>query len=405
MVALLLTANWAAAAQEASEGVHAAPPQAEDLAARRRAKAEQLAPEQVPVWEARIRRLFEENRPPISFFRPNRVGLHAAIGGMPSGSGFVVGLGELYGVDDQPIRVSAAARVSTKGFTQYDAAVEYPPPQNRPPVRGFVRGHYHDYSEVRVHALGNGSPRGPRGFYGELRRYGGGGVIVEPSRAITLRAEMLRLTTTTDAGSRRPSAAQVFGPAQLPGLEGAAEYNVFGGQADLDLTSRWIFPAVGVRGSAGAWRYQQVGDDEFSFSRLTAEVSAHVPLGYPSRRAVVRLRTSQSSADAGARVPFFQMETLGGASSIRGYPEYRFRDTRNLLLNAEYQWEVWTYASLAFFLDAGKVFSDPGDLDFRGLHTGYGLGIRVHTPGTQFNIDLARSREGFKLHIGGGPRF
>jgi len=34
MVALLLTANWAAAAQEASEGVHAAPPQAEDLAAR-----------------------------------------------------------------------------------------------------------------------------------------------------------------------------------------------------------------------------------------------------------------------------------------------------------------------------------------------------------------------------------
>lgn len=45
-------------------------------------------------------------------------------------------------------------------------------------------------------------------------------------------------------------------------------------------------------------------------------------------------------------------------------------------------------------------------LDFNGLHNGYGFGIHVHTPGeTFFNIDLAKSVEGFVLHFGSGLGF
>jgi outer membrane protein assembly factor BamA len=100
------------------------------------------------------------------------------------------------------------------------------------------------------------------------------------------------------------------------------------------------------------------------------------------------------------------METLGGARTLRGFREYRYRDRRNLLLNLEYRWEVWNYVDFGLFADAGKVFRDPDDLDFGGLQAGYGFGLRVHTPGgTQFRIDLARSNEGIKLHVGGGPRF
>ena len=108
----------------------------------------------------------------------------------------------------------------------------------------------------------------------------------------------------------------------------------------------------------------------------------------------------------GGAVPFYLMETVGGANSIRGFREYRFRGGRNLVLNAEYRWEVWTYVDFTLFYDAGKVFSDGDDLNFSDLESGYGFGIRGHAPGgTVFRIDLARSNEGFKLHLGGGPSF
>ena len=100
------------------------------------------------------------------------------------------------------------------------------------------------------------------------------------------------------------------------------------------------------------------------------------------------------------------METLGGANSICGFREYRFRDSRNLLLNVEYRWEVWTYADFVFFYDAGKVFSDANDLDLSNLKSGYWFGIRGRSPdGVVLRFDFARSNEGFILHIGGGPAF
>ena len=120
----------------------------------------------------------------------------------------------------------------------------------------------------------------------------------------------------------------------------------------------------------------------------------------------MRVRTSHSTADAGQEVPFYFLETIGGAASLRGFREYRFRDARSLLVNLEYRWEVWTYLDFAVFSDAGKVFSERDDFDFRDLEASYGFGMRIHTPAnTVFRIDLARSSEGFKLHFGGGPTF
>ena len=85
----------------------------------------------------------------------------------------------------------------------------------------------------------------------------------------------------------------------------------------------------------------------------------------------------------GGTVPFHLMETVGGANSIRGFREYRFRDTRNLFLNVEYRWEVWNYVDFAFFYDAGKVFSDADDLDFNNLE----LGVWIRHTGTRSGRD------------------
>ena len=142
------------------------------------------------------------------------------------------------------------------------------------------------------------------------------------------------------------------------------------------------------------------------FDRVVADVHGYLPLGARNRMLALRFRTSHATTQAGHRVPFYLMETLGGARSLRGFREYRFRDTRNLLVNAEYRWEVWTHVDFALFYDAGKVFSEASEFDFQNLKSGYGFGVRTHAFGdTIVRIDIARSNEGIKLHIGAGPSF
>ncbi len=100
------------------------------------------------------------------------------------------------------------------------------------------------------------------------------------------------------------------------------------------------------------------------------------------------------------------LKKRGGAKTIRGYDEFRFRDARNLYVSAEYRWEVMPFVDFSLFFDAGKVFDDLDDFNFDKMHTGYGVGLRIHTPGgLAFRMDVAHSTEGFKLHISGGPTF
>ena len=96
------------------------------------------------------------------------------------------------------------------------------------------------------------------------------------------------------------------------------------------------------------------------------------------------MRTSHSTADSGDQVPFYLMETVGGGTTLRGYDDFRFRDTRNLVVNVEYRWEVWTYTDLALFYDAGKVFSNENDLNFRDMHSGYGVRVPHPYAGARF---------------------
>ena len=155
-----------------------------------------------------------------------------------------------------------------------------------------------------------------------------------------------------------------------------------------------------------AQRYDERDTDVFDFTRIVGDVQAHIPIRHRNRILALHLRSSNSVGDGGGVVPFHLMETLGGANSVRGFREYRFRDSRNLLLNVEYRWEVWTYAAFVFFYDAGKVFSDAKALDFSDLKSGYGFGMRGRSPdGVVLRFDFARSNEGFILHIGGGPSF
>ena len=248
--------------------------------------------------------------------------------------------------------------------------------------------------------------RADRSFFAQTTTRVGAGIEAALSRFVDVGADVDRMTIEIGTANREPSIEDVFAPTDAVAFGTETDFQVYGGFVRINLLDQYDFPPVGLDLTLEGWRYDDQDLDVLSFSKLVGQIRLQVPLGVRSRRFAVKLRTSHSMADAGSQVPFYLMETIGGSRTLRGFDEYRFRDTRNLVLNAEYRWEVWTYASFAFFYDAGKVFSDADDLNFDGMRSGYGFGLRVHAPGPVFfNVDLARGIEGYKLHIGGGPSF
>ena len=77
--------------------------QREILAERRREKAGNLSPYRVSGVEDRLIRL-EDVKFPLNIFERGLHGLRPLIGGMPSGSGFVGGVGYVNGLEDEHLR-------------------------------------------------------------------------------------------------------------------------------------------------------------------------------------------------------------------------------------------------------------------------------------------------------------
>ena len=401
LLAVLYAAPVAARAQTPG------PPETrqEILQRQREEKRAALTPYTVSDAEDRVGRL-ETFRLPRRIFAKGFGGFRPVMGGMPSGSGFVFGGGYIAGYNHELIQFTANARASTRGYTTFDTGIAFPTPASRLPVQAHIKAEVRDLKSLRFYGLGQQSSASGRSTYGLEDRSIEAGVTATAGRFVEMGATTRWMQAEVGPGAAGLSLEERFDPLQTPGFGTKTDYLVYGGHLVLHLRDAHVIPSAGVSIRVDAARYDDRTSDLYDFTRVVGDVQAQIPLGYRNRILALRVRSSSSVGENGGMVPFYLMETIGGANSIRGFREYRFRGSRNLLLNAEYRWEVWTYVDFAFFYDAGKVFSDSDDLDFSRMQSGYGFGIRGHAPGgTVFRFDFARSNEGFKLHIGGGPSF
>ncbi|MFN4032615.1 MAG: outer membrane protein assembly factor [Fimbriimonadales bacterium] len=110
-------------------------------------------------------------------------------------------------------------------------------------------------------------------------------------------------------------------------------------------------------------------------------------------------------------VPFFEQFFIGGAETLRGYPEDRFWGKNALLLSFEYRQPIEKAFTAVFFVDVGHAwggypsvneFSQSSNLN---LQVGYGLGVRVRTPLGPLRIDYGIGREGGRTHFSVGQVF
>lgn len=90
-----------------------------------------------------------------------------------------------------------------------------------------------------------------------------------------------------------------------------------------------------------------------------------------------QMKASATSTDS--VIPFYLAPTVGGSDidsqvSLRGYPDYRFRDRDAVFVQAEYSVPLWDPVGLLLFYDAGTVGPTFSALSFGHLRQDAGLG-------------------------------
>lgn len=203
-------------------------------------------------------------------------------------------------------------------------------------------------------------------------------------------------------------AQEVFDDTSAPGL-GGQQSNYW--RVDWALYLAWEgdpnLPAanLGLRFA----RFDEIDEGRFDFSRFSLDARGFLPFGSRQRTLAVRFYTSGDVVNVGtpnATVPFYLMKTLGGNETLRGYENFRFRDTNLVYLSAEYRWEATAAIELVLFYDAGKVYEDRHDFGFQDLKSTWGFGIRAKSfRRVTFRVDIGSSPEGTLVFFAFGPSF
>jgi outer membrane protein assembly factor BamA len=132
------------------------------------------------------------------------------------------------------------------------------------------------------------------------------------------------------------------------------------------------------------------------FDRYEGEAATFVPFPAPHLVLAVRGWFVATSQMDGRRVPLYLQPALGGANTLRGYPDYRFHDRHLAVVNAEGRFALFAHVDAAVFADAGGVSPRIGDLALD--HRSYGGGVRLHTgTATVARFDVARGSEGWRV--------
>ena len=220
---------------------------------------------------------------------------------------------------------------------------------------------------------------------------------IRPQSWLKLSARLERIGATLGVGRSptHPSIETRFDDVTAPGLTEPTSFFHAQGTVDVMHPSDYD-PYVtnsDYRVSYGIFRGDTSVESQ-SFDRIEFEARQIVQLPKPSRRITLRVWGSSTQPRAGARVPFYVMQTLGGSGMLRGYQDsmvggdetqatlrgfssYRFRDLNLVLFQAEYRLKVYGPIDLSLFTDVGQAAPRLADLGLRDLHHDYGFAISV----------------------------
>jgi outer membrane protein assembly factor BamA len=105
---------------------------------------------------------------------------------------------------------------------------------------------------------------------------------------------------------------------------------------------------------------------------------------------------------SGGEIPVQMLLPVGGNKTVRGLVQDRYLDKVAAVANIELRFPIfWRIGGAAGF-DAGKVWHDPGEIDFTRWATNPVLGLRLYMDTFVVRLDVGMGKEttGFFLNFG-----
>ena len=327
-----------------------------------------------------------------------RLHVHPFFQSAYAGGGFTLGAGYITHVSSYNL-LDLRGSFTFSGYKRIEAAFMAPRFLDRHATLTLLGG-WREATQVGFYGIGTeNTSKQDRANYSFDQPYGAAEIAFRPTRkvfALLAGAEISQWNQGAGSGSA-PSVDEVYTPATLQGLDSNPVYlhTHAGGAID------WR-PSPGYARAGGAYSIVfhdfRDHDEAFGFRRTDYDVVQHVPVMRDAWVLSLHGRLELANAADGQVIPFFMLPALGGGSSLRGFPSWRFRDLNSLLLQADWRVLANRFLDMALFYDAGRVSARRSDLASGQLKSDYGIGFRLHSPlATPLRIEFAKSNEGLAL--------
>lgn len=385
-----------ASAQQAPTG---ADTRAASIAAEEQKKSTELAPYGPNKAELWVKKLEEQ-------FITGSMRWHPFFDSAYSGGGFTLGAGYLTPVGDYN-SLDLRGSYTPSGYIRLESEFRAPRLFDRRGVLSVIGG-WREATQVGFYGFGTpDTSKDDRANYSFRQPYLSAILDVRPTRnwlVLTGGLEYSQWQQRPGEGTV-PSVDEVYTPDTLPGLGTEPVYLHGTLGAGIDWRTSSGYSRRGGYYGVMAHTYTD-SDSLYSFRRVTYEAIQHIPVLRDAWVLSLHGRVETSDPHAGDTIPFYMLPSLGGGSSLRGFPSWRFRDNHSVLLQAEWRVLVNSFFDTAIFYDAGKVTDRWSDIDLDGLKKDYGVGIRLHGPAaTPLRIEFAKSNEGLALVFAASAAF
>jgi hypothetical protein len=334
---------------------------------------------------------------------PIRIG----VAGLGPGAGLTLSSELKWNSSKDQVRYSLWGAASVHRFYTVGTGVEFPHVADRNVALG-VEGSHSDAPQLEYYGSGPDSSIHNRTNYRREDTFFAVNANFRPHPYVSLTCGGGELLINVGPGTNHSLASteSVFGPDEAPGVDVQSNYLLGGCGAEVDLRDFPGDPHSGTYAFAGYRRYFAQDIGRFSFHRLDAAAEHYFPFLNQKRVVAIRAKTELSFHSDDQVVPFYMQPTLGSDTDLRGFRRFRFHDENAFAVTAEYRWEVSTGFDMALFFDAGKVFDRPSEIDFTGMESSAGFGLRFkNARSTALRLDTGFSREGVQVWLSFGKLF
>jgi hypothetical protein len=314
------------------------------------------------------------------------------------GGGITVGAGYAHHVSAYNM-IDVRGSYTVLGYKRLEAEFTAPRLFHR---RGSLSllGGWREATQAAFYGVGIGSSLDNRADFDFRQPYGSATLTFWPTRRYLMLSggvELSQWSQRPSKGDSYRSVETVYSPQTLPGLGTSTTYLHSQGTVGFDWRTS---PGYSRRGGFYGVTLHDYHDkdQQFGFREIDYEAIQHFPILREAWVISLHALARTTSDKDNQQVPFFMLPYVGGGSTLRGFISHRFRADNALALQAEWRIMVNRFMDTAVFYDAGKVAAHKADLDFNGLRSDYGFGVRFHGPfATPLRIEVARSQERLSL--------